>query len=1594
MLKGMLRNPEVATNTCGIILDLVSIDLSKYSADLMKPFGQQLHSNNDTAREESLEAVTALGKQCSEADAIGNMLTAIFKILNGSEGKLTNNAHKASLFQAVGRLADNKLSPSAVCTVAEIALENLIKSLGTEAHEGSLVEALATLNAWMKKFRQGQISAKFVEWVGKALAMKTSTTLVKSAYLRCVFTALEQGEGSKFQPLVPALNKIVESAVKQPLLFALVAESAHAVACLLKMSDSLDGAKLTDLLKIVNESSLFINERFLVTISAAVMESLVFISSFILMSPENLNTPNINGWHKIITLGLTFDDSKTRKVSQICTKKVVSMLGGGKIIVSILQEFDTLFWKTPTIQLISDNAGDGGPPGDVGASGTAATKIYEIKSAHVVRALIFLSSCVKLDSAESREVAMAMIRPAHHPLVDATRNHLWTILVQKLSMETSKVIEAGISPILDILIGLIKDNKATADLAVGELSRLNPNVMVPNVVSKFNDKMKVHDLHVSLEDYEIYLSPEGKVADDSFMENLTKENAADLMNVKRESKAYSYKEQLEEIALRKEIEEKKKREGKWKEPKLTPKQKELLANQLEKESAIRKKIQEVVADIDPYINMLLASVKGNPKAFMSLIGEGEMMETIYQTIVSPVAADKMIELLRGLRKSIFVDDKDESLGQNVVAMLLQVLKPASKKFTTEDLINKKDIKGCLAETIDTIYKASVVQDSNHDKYDGTCPFPASAITFMFPLIRKAMLLHRKEEEEGVITKCLKIIIQHVGFRGIDDKCLDIMEIDEFHPRYLPTAKLLKLMIEVISSTGGQTQQLAVLGLVETAAALAGGVGCSTMTDEELEFILDGLQMEVASVRDACLRSLITVHNVLEDCSNLELRQRIIQRVWVAKFDVEPENRKLANDLWDKVGLEPFSGLSVLVLSDIVHPIACIRLSGAEAMAHLLENVEKDSADSILVMLLDIYEDKLVMSPPVVDSLGRVIERAVDHWEPRSGVALAVGKISQHISNDMVIKVVKFFVQEGLGDREETVRTKMLDAAVQIVNLHGKANAGELLPVFEEFLENAPKTETYDNIRQAVVILMGSLAKHLEPEDPKVRPIIRQLIIALKTPSQQVQESVANCLPPLVPAIKEQAPDIISNLITTLLGDTGYGERKGAAYGIAGLVKGLGILSLKQLDIMGKLTEAITNKKQPAHREGALFAFEMLCNMLGRLFEPYIVHILPHLLLCFGDPVEHVRQAADETAKAVMSKLSAHGVKLILPALLNALEEDQWRTKTGSVELLGAMAFCAPKQLSSCLPSIVPKIIEVLGDSHPRVQAAAAQALKQIASVIKNPEIQAIVSILLKALRDPAQRTGKCLQTLLDTKFVHFIDAPSLALIMPVVQRAFQDRSTETRKMAAQIIGNMYSLTDQKDLGPYLPGIVPGLKSSLLDPVPEVRTVSARALGAMVKGMGEASFEDLLPWLMTTLTSETSSVDRSGAAQGLAEVIGGLGVEKMNALLPDIVKTAERPDIAPHVKDGYIMMFIYMPSVFPEEFTQYISRIIVPILRALSDENEYVRETAYKAGQRLVLGYAEKAISLLLPELEKGLFDDNWRIRYSSIQLLGKLISFN
>mmetsp|Transcript_38682 Transcript_38682/g.62654 ORF Transcript_38682/g.62654 Transcript_38682/m.62654 type:complete len:1156 (-) Transcript_38682:392-3859(-) len=319
-----------------------------------------------------------------------------------------------------------------------------------------------------------------------------------------------------------------------------------------------------------------------------------------------------------------------------------------------------------------------------------------------------------------------------------------------------------------------------------------------------------------------------------------------------------------------------------------------------------------------------------------------------------------------------------------------------------------------------------------------------------------------------------------------------------------------------------------------------------------------------------------------------------------------------------------------------------------------------------------------------------------------------------------------------------------------------------------------------------------------------------------------------------------------------------------------------------------------------------------------------------------------------------------------------------------------MAYCAPKQLSACLPQIVPRLVDTLTDTHPKVMAGAKAALEHIGSVIRNPEISALVPLLLSALGDPNQHTRASLEALLQTAFVHSVDAPSLALIIPVLHRGLRERSTDTKKKAAQIVGNMGSLiSDHKDVLPYLPLLVPELKSVLVDPIPEVRAIAAKALGTLIQGLGEEQFPDLVPWLLELLKSEISSVERSGAAQGLSEVISAVGIHRFDALLPDILSNMSNPKAS--VREGYLGLFVFLPRVLGQQLQPHIARILPYVLNGLADESDAVRESALRTGRALVDNYARSSLELLLPALEEGLFNDYWRIRHSSVQLLGDLL---
>lgn len=82
-------------------------------------------------------------------------------------------------------------------------------------------------------------------------------------------------------------------------------------------------------------------------------------------------------------------------------------------------------------------------------------------------------------------------------------------------------------------------------------------------------------------------------------------------------------------------------------------------------------------------------------------------------------------------------------------------------------------------------------------------------------------------------------------------------------------------------------------------------------------------------------------------------------------------------------------------------------------------------------------------------------------------------------------------------------------------------------------------------------MLGTLARYLEPDSPKLRTIFARLMDALLVPARQVQESVALCLPPLATLLKDCAMDELRRLFRSLPQAKKYAERVGFAYGVAG-----------------------------------------------------------------------------------------------------------------------------------------------------------------------------------------------------------------------------------------------------------------------------------------------------------------------------------------------------------------------------------------------------------------------------------------------------------
>jgi hypothetical protein len=452
----------------------------------------------------------------------------------------------------------------------------------------------------------------------------------------------------------------------------------------------------------------------------------------------------------------------------------------------------------------------------------------------------------------------------------------------------------------------------------------------------------------------------------------------------------------------------------------------------------------------------------------------------------------------------------------------------------------------------------------------------------------------------------------------------------------------------------------------------------------------------------------------------------------------------------------------------------------------------------------------------------------------------------------------------------------------------------------------------------------------------------------------------------------------------------YIKKKAHAWGLVGVIKGLGLTSLQRYGVMKILRKSAQEKQ--VERSGVMVLLEVLCSELATLFEPYALSMVTELLEAVADPDSNVSECADDAAKELMAKLSGVGLRQLIPRLVEGLASDSAKKRVPPLNFIGYVAFCSPKQLAAALPEIMKHIRGCLFDVNNAVSVAASNALRRVAGVVSNPEIQEHVELILNAMRSPSTETESALDALLYTRFINMVDPASLALIVPVLSRGLGTQVAHTRPKAAQIVAAMVSLvSDPRALLPYTDELVRLLEEASQDPSTEARTTAAKAAAALASAIGGGLVDEICQWAFGVLQRvQSGTIEKAGAAQVFVEVVNACGANLLQ-LYFSIIESG-MTDERPPVREGFLYIMVYAPSTLATESFQDFLPIGLPwVLEGLSHFSDKVRDVALAAGDSIVSLYGTRNLELVLGPLLDGVTSEVTTLRQSSLQLSAKLM---
>ncbi|KAK5658286.1 hypothetical protein OQA88_2261 [Cercophora sp. LCS_1] len=324
----------------------------------------------------------------------------------------------------------------------------------------------------------------------------------------------------------------------------------------------------------------------------------------------------------------------------------------------------------------------------------------------------------------------------------------------------------------------------------------------------------------------------------------------------------------------------------------------------------------------------------------------------------------------------------------------------------------------------------------------------------------------------------------------------------------------------------------------------------------------------------------------------------------------------------------------------------------------------------------------------------------------------------------------------------------------------------------------------------------------------------------------------------MPSGNAQSIKVLDELFQKLTVSKEADAIKDASAALASFING----RIEDLDTPTRTVEALkkqlANKKDAAAREKALNAIQAIAqhSEVSAHVEPYLVQLLPNVLAGAGDKITAVKNAAIAAALAIAEGINPNAVKATLPALIDSLRNAQkWPEKMTVLDFIDTIVRTAPAQTSFLVPALIPVVSEAMWDTKKEVKERAFKTMEKVCQLIVNKDIERFIPEVIKCIAKP-ENVPETVHLLGATTFVTEVQEPTLALMVPLLDRGLAERDTAIKRKAAVIVDNMCKLVDDPNIvAPFLPKMMPALEKNydnLADP--EAREKTKQALDTLIR----------------------------------------------------------------------------------------------------------------------------------------------------------------